>query len=94
MMLELRQFKAAAVQAAPVFLDTNATIEKVCRLINEAADNGAELIAFPEVFVSGYPYWSWVMNPIDGSPWFERPVPRSRRLRKFVVSARSTWCWV
>lgn len=71
-MLELRQFKAAAVQAAPVFLDTNATIEKVCRLINEAADNGAELIAFPEVFVSGYPYWSWVMNPIDGSPWFER----------------------
>lgn len=64
-MLELRQFKAAAVQAAPVFLDTNATIEKVCRLINEAADNGAELIAFPEVFVSGYPYWSWVMNPIQ-----------------------------
>ncbi|WP_454003591.1 carbon-nitrogen hydrolase family protein [Alcaligenes sp. Marseille-Q7550] len=71
-MLELRQFKAAAVQAAPVFLDTNATIDKVCRLIHEAADNGAELIAFPEVFVSGYPYWSWVMNPVEGSPWFER----------------------
>ncbi|WP_342760108.1 nitrilase-related carbon-nitrogen hydrolase, partial [Providencia rettgeri] len=64
-MLNLAQFKAAAVQAAPVFLDTDATVDKVCRLIEEAADNGAKLVAFPEVFVSGYPYWSWVMNPID-----------------------------
>lgn len=71
-MLNLQIFKAAAVQAAPVFLDTHATVDKVCRLIEEAADNGAKLVAFPEVFVSGYPYWSWVMNPIDGSPWFEK----------------------
>nr|WP_282564049.1 MULTISPECIES: carbon-nitrogen hydrolase family protein [Providencia] len=71
-MLNLQTFKAAAVQAAPVFLDTNATVDKVCRLIEEAADNGAKLVAFPEVFISGYPYWSWVMNPIDGSPWFEK----------------------
>ncbi|MEZ2759299.1 carbon-nitrogen hydrolase family protein [Providencia vermicola] len=71
-MLNLAQFKAAAVQAAPVFLDTNATVDKACRLIEEAADNGAKLVAFPEVFISGYPYWSWVMNPIDGSPWFEK----------------------
>ncbi|AVS89237.1 aliphatic nitrilase [Paracidovorax avenae] len=71
-MLELPQFKAAAVQAAPVFLDTDATVDKVCRLIAEAAGNGAQLVAFPEVFVAGYPYWSWIANPIDGSPWFER----------------------
>ncbi len=71
-MLELPKFKAAAVQAAPVFLDTDATVDKVCRLIAEAAGNGARLVAFPEVFVAGYPYWSWIANPIDGSPWFER----------------------
>ncbi len=71
-MLELPKFKAAAVQAAPVFLDTDATVDKVCRLIAEAAGNGAQLVAFPEVFVAGYPYWSWIANPIDGSPWFER----------------------
>ncbi len=71
-MLELPQFKAAAVQAAPVFLDTDATVDKVCRLIQEAADNGARLVAFPEVFVAGYPYWSWIMNPIEASPWFEK----------------------
>ncbi|MGD7199793.1 carbon-nitrogen hydrolase family protein [Ralstonia pseudosolanacearum] len=71
-MLELPQFKAAAVQAAPVFLDTDATVDKVCRLIQEAAENGARLVAFPEVFVAGYPYWSWIMNPVEGSPWFEK----------------------
>lgn len=64
--------KVAAVQAAPEFLDTPATVAKACRLIAEAAGNGAELIAFPEVFVSAYPYWSWLMNPIEGAPWFER----------------------
>ncbi|WP_340618040.1 carbon-nitrogen hydrolase family protein [Xenorhabdus entomophaga] len=71
-MLNLPKFKAAAVQAAPIFLDTEATVELVCRLIREAADNGAGLVAFPEVFVSGYPYWNWVMNPVQGSPWFEK----------------------
>ena len=71
-MLELPQFKAATVQAAPVFLDTDATVDKVCQLIAQAAQNGAKLVAFPEVFVAGYPYWSWIANPIDGSPWFEK----------------------
>ncbi|WP_323985690.1 carbon-nitrogen hydrolase family protein [Pseudomonas canadensis] len=71
-MLNLPTFKAAAVQASPVFLDTNATIDKACALIAEAAENGAKLVAFPEVFVSAYPYWSWLANPLVGSPWFEK----------------------
>lgn len=73
-MLELAQFKAAAVQSAPVFLQTDATVDKVYRLIEEAADHGARLVAFPEVFVAGYPYWSWIMNPVEGSLWFEKLV--------------------
>lgn len=73
-MFELPKFKAAAVQTAPVFLDTDATVDKVIRLIEEAAGNGAQLVAFPEVFVAGYPYWSWIGNPIEGSPWFEKLV--------------------
>lgn len=71
-MLDLPRFKAAAVQTAPVFLDTDATVDKVVRLIGEAAGNGAALVAFPEVFVAGYPYWSWIGNPVEGSPWFEK----------------------
>ncbi|MDI2129932.1 carbon-nitrogen hydrolase family protein [Yinghuangia seranimata] len=69
---ELPRFTAAAVQAAPVFLDTAGTVAKAVRIIREAAANGAKLIVFPEVFVAGYPYWNWTMNPVQGSPWFER----------------------
>lgn len=49
--------KIAAVQAAPVFLDPNASTDKMIGLMRDAASNGAELIAFPEVFLSGYPVW-------------------------------------
>jgi nitrilase len=72
MMLDLPRSKIAAVQTAPVFLDTVATVDKACALIAEAAGNGARLVAFPEVFVAGYPYWNWLMTPIEGGAWFER----------------------
>ena len=51
------KFKAAAVQAAPVFLNKKATIDKACSLIAEASRNGAELIVFPEAYIPTYPYW-------------------------------------
>ncbi len=50
--------RVAAVQHAPVFLDRDATLDKVVTLIHEAAAEGAELIAFPETFVPGYPSWA------------------------------------
>jgi nitrilase len=64
--------RVAAVQAAPVWMDAQATIHKACRLIREAAGEGAQLIAFPEVYVPAYPYWNWIMNPFQGSRWFRR----------------------
>ena len=71
-MNELPKFRAAAVQAAPCFLDSDATVRKARRLIQEAADGGAQLVVFPEVFVPGYPYWNWSGNPFQGSPWFRK----------------------
>ncbi|MBM3732085.1 MAG: carbon-nitrogen hydrolase family protein [Acidimicrobiia bacterium] len=47
----------AAIQAAPVFLDRDATVEKACRLIGEAAERGARIMVFPETFIPGYPFW-------------------------------------
>jgi len=71
-MLDLPKFKAAAVQASPVFLNVDATVDKACSIIAEAASNGASLVAFPEVFIAGYPYWNWIMTPVQGSPWYEK----------------------
>ncbi len=56
-------FRIAAVQASPVFLNRDATIDKACGLIEEAARAGATLVAFPEAFVSGYPLWVWFIPP-------------------------------
>jgi nitrilase len=58
-----RKFKVAAVQTAPVFLNKEATIDKACQLIYEAAKAGASLVVFPEAFVSAYPDWVWVLPP-------------------------------
>lgn len=73
----LGQFKAAAVQASPVFLNAAATAHKAAKLIAEAGANGAELVVFPEVFIPGYPYWNWITDPVKGSAWFEKLVRAS-----------------
>ncbi len=49
--------KVALAQIAPVWLDKNATLEKVKAAIIEAAENKAELIVFGEGLVPGYPWW-------------------------------------
>jgi nitrilase len=48
-------FKAAVVQAAPRAFDRECTLEKAASLCAQAASKGAQLIVFPEAFVSAYP---------------------------------------
>jgi nitrilase len=59
MAAKLGKVVAAAVQATPVFLDREATVEKSVALIKEAAAAGAGLMAFPETFIPTYPDWVW-----------------------------------
>ncbi|KPV43943.1 nitrilase-related carbon-nitrogen hydrolase [Alicyclobacillus ferrooxydans] len=47
--------KVAVIQAASEMMELEASVEKACRLITEAGKQGAELIVFPEAFLSGYP---------------------------------------
>ncbi|MBT5904858.1 MAG: carbon-nitrogen hydrolase family protein, partial [Acidimicrobiaceae bacterium] len=54
--------RIAAVQTSPVYLDRAATIGVVLDRIAEAGAGGADLVAFPEVFVPGYPVWLDLTN--------------------------------
>ncbi|GGK57299.1 nitrilase-related carbon-nitrogen hydrolase [Nocardia camponoti] len=53
------QFRAAAVQAEPAWLDLAAGVAQTLSYIEDAAAVGANLIAFPDAFVPGYPWWLW-----------------------------------
>ncbi|HUJ65211.1 MAG TPA: nitrilase-related carbon-nitrogen hydrolase, partial [Acidimicrobiales bacterium] len=57
--------KIAVVQAAPVWLDREATLDRVVGLAEKAAAEGAGLVAFSEAFIPGYPDWVWRTRPWD-----------------------------
>lgn len=76
-MSSLPVIKVAAVHAAPVFLDMQATTRKAVGLIREAARNGAELIVFPETYIPAFPVWAALWAPIHNHDLFEAMVENS-----------------
>lgn len=89
------EFTLAAVQAAPVLFDREASTEKACRLIAEAGRVGATLAAFGECWLPGYPVFAWES---DGTLWWraaadylanavEIPSPTTDRLCQAARSA-------
>ncbi|MDT7830832.1 carbon-nitrogen hydrolase family protein [Flavobacteriaceae bacterium S356] len=64
--------KVALAQIAPVWLNKEATIEKIENNIKEAAKNGAELVVFGEALLPGYPFWIALTN---GAAW-DSPVQK------------------
>lgn len=57
--------RLAAIQAAPLLLDRDRTVERACALIVEAGRNGAQVVGFPENYVPGHPYWYQFYNAYD-----------------------------
>lgn len=56
--------RAAAVQISPVLFSREGTTEKVLDAIASAAQEGVQLIVFPETFVPYYPYFSFIQPPV------------------------------
>lgn len=55
-MSESETVKVAAVQASPLFFDRAGSVDRVDRMTREAAEEGAQLVVFPEAYVGGYPW--------------------------------------
>ncbi|WP_439657729.1 carbon-nitrogen hydrolase family protein [Lentzea sp. HUAS TT2] len=64
--------RVAVVQAEPAWLDIEAGVEKTISLIDEAADAGAALVAFPETWLPGYPIFLWLGPVVWQMPFVAR----------------------
>ena len=73
----MKTIKAAVAQAGAPLFATDAALEKVAKLMAEAAQNGAQLVVFPEAFIGGYPKGHHFGAPVgsrspEGRDWFRR----------------------
>jgi nitrilase len=64
------RIRAAAVQAEPAWLHLSAGVAQTIGFIEDAGAGGAQLVAFPEVFLPGYPWWLW-LNSVDWGSEFQ-----------------------
>jgi aliphatic nitrilase len=67
-----RTFRAAAIQDTPVWMDKRRSIAKACDLILKAGQGGAQIVAFPESFIPGFPYWVFTQPLCDTGAWHTR----------------------
>ncbi|MGW5570038.1 nitrilase-related carbon-nitrogen hydrolase [Nocardia thailandica] len=68
----MKQVRVAAVQAEPKWLHLAAGVEQAIGLIEQAAAGGARLVAFPECFLPGYPWWMWLPSVDWGDDFLAR----------------------
>ncbi|KAF2022466.1 carbon-nitrogen hydrolase [Setomelanomma holmii] len=69
--------RVAACHASPVFLNARKTTDKAISFIQQAATRKANLIVFPETYISAFPIWSSVRPPTENHDLFHRMVKQS-----------------
>ncbi|MGD1934183.1 MAG: Nit6803 family nitrilase [Candidatus Phaeomarinobacter sp.] len=70
--MQTDSIRAAAVQIAPDLSGCAGTLQRALNAIDEAAGKGADFIVFPETFLPYYPYFSYVLPPVQqGKPHLE-----------------------
>ena len=73
----LKSLRAAACHVSPTFLSARKTTDKCIQLIQDSARNGADLVVFPETFISAFPVWSSLRAPTENHDLFKRMVTES-----------------
>ena len=68
----------AIVQEPPAILDLTEGVDRATEHVRSAAAKGAQLIAFPETWLTGYPAWVFGLSGWDD--------PQARELYKTLVS--------
>ncbi|KAK0308477.1 hypothetical protein LTR01_005104 [Friedmanniomyces endolithicus] len=84
--------RVAVTQHEPIWLDLEATVDKTCHLIAEAASASAKLVVFPECWIPGYPAWIW-SRPVDfdlGVKYVENSLSIDSRQMRQIRDAAAT----
>jgi aliphatic nitrilase len=79
-------YRVAIVTEPPVYLDLQASVDKACALIAEAADNGSKLVVFGESWLPGYPFWVWLRSVPESLPLNARLIENSIELGSKEIS--------
>jgi len=69
--------RAAACHVSPIFLSATKTTEKAITLTHRAHANSANLVVFPETYISAFPIWSALRAPTETHDLFKRMVAES-----------------
>ncbi|EJD54336.1 cyanide hydratase, partial [Auricularia subglabra TFB-10046 SS5] len=80
--MPLSQYKAAAVSSEPCWFDLQAGVQKTIAFISEAGKAGCKLVAFPELWVPGYPVFLWKVT-------YQQSLPLLKRYRECALAVDS-----